>query len=467
MRDAQCSGTGKAKANFMSTVRHSHRPSSVPLLALLVVTSLSLRVHAQEADVPAEPGDQPYAFHGQTTFVTQRTNAFHAPYAGANSLKPSDTEETFDATLYAGVRIGSRTELWATPEIDQGFGLSDTLGVAGFPSGEAYKVGKSDPYFKLPRAFARITFDVGGDPMHVEPGLMELGGEQTTDRIVVTAGKFSVVDVFDAGRYAHDPRGDFLNWAAIDAGVFDYAADAWGFTIGAAAEWYRHEWTFRGGWFVLSEVPNGPTLDTSGDQYQWVAEIERRFEIGGRPGRVLLTGFDTYGRLGLLDDAVRAAEISGGPVDIAAVRQYRTRPGGHVTFEQALGAEFGVFARVGAADGRVEAYEFTDIDEAFATGLTVGGKGWKRSDDVVGVALLVNEISSDRRRYLDAGGLGTLVGDGKLPNPGRESIAELFYSARVAARFYATLDYQYVTNPAYNRDRGPVSVLGLRFHAQF
>jgi high affinity Mn2+ porin len=273
--------------------------------------------------------------------------------------------------------------------------------------------------------------------------------------------------VFDGNRYAHDARGDFLNWAAIDGGVFDYAADAWGFTIGASAEWYRHEWTFRGGWFVLSEVPNGAKLDTSGDQYQWVAEIERRFVIGGHAGRLLLTGFDTYGRLGLLDDAVRAAEISGGPVDIAAVRQYRTRPGGHLTFEQELGANFGLFARVGAADGRVEAYEFTDIDQSFATGFTVSGAGWRRSDDTVGVALLVNEISSDRRRYLDAGGLGTLVGDGKLPDPGRESIAEIYYSARVVARFYATLDYQYVTNPAYNRDRGPVSILGLRFHAQF
>jgi high affinity Mn2+ porin len=437
------------------------------LRAVVIAAPLTAPAHADTIESSAEPVDQRYAIQGQTTVVAQRTNAFHAPYAGANSLIPSDSQETFDATLYAGIRVGSRTELWATPEVDQGFGLSDTLGVAGFPSGEAYKVGKSEPYFKLPRAFARITFNLGGDSERVEPGLMQLGGEQTTDRVVVTTGKFSVVDVFDGNRYAHDARGDFLNWAAIDAGTFDYAADAWGFTIGAAAEWYRHEWTFRGGWFVLSEVPNGPTLDTSGDQFEWVAEIERRFTIGGRAGRVLLTGFDMHGRLGLLDDAVRAAEISGGPVDIAAVRQYRTRPGGHLTFEQELGPDLGLFARIGGADGRVEAYEFTDIDKSFATGLALSGKRWTRPDDTVGIALLVNDISADRQRYLDAGGLGTLVGDGKLPDPGRESIVELYYSARVVARFYATLDYQYITNPAYNRDRGPVSVLGLRLHAQF
>jgi high affinity Mn2+ porin len=365
------------------------------------------------------------------------------------------------------LRVGSRTELWATPEVDQGFGLSDTLGVAGFPSGEAYKVGKSDPYLKLPRAFARITLDVGGDFERVEPGPMQLGGEQTTDRVVVIAGKFSVVDVFDASRYAHDPRADFMNWAAIDAGAFDYAADAWGFTIGAAAEWYRHEWTFRGGWFVLSDVPNSPKLDTSGDQFQWVAEIERRFMLAGRAGRVLLTGFDTHGRMGLLDDAVRAAEISGGPVDIAAVRRPRTRFGGHLTLEQEFGADLALFARVGAADGRVEAYEFTDVDSALATGIALNGARWTRSDDTVGIALLFDAISSERKRYLDASGLGILVGDGKLPDPGRESIAELYYSARVVARFFVTLDYQYVENPAYNRERGPVSVLGLRFHAQF
>jgi len=437
------------------------------MCAVLTVAWLAAPVHAEPLESSPANGDEPYAFHGQTTFVAQRTDAFHSPYSGANSLKPSDSEETFDATLYAGVRVGPRTELWATPEVDQGFGLSETLGVAGFPSGEAYKVGKSEPYFKLPRAFARITFDVGGESMRVEPGLMQLGGEQTTDRVVLTAGKFSVVDVFDASRYAHDPRADFMNWTAIDAGVFDYAADAWGFTIGAAAEWYRHEWTFRGGWFVLSEVPNSPKLDTSGDQYQWVAEIERRFTLGGRAGRVLLTGFDTHGRMGLLDDAVRAAEIGGGPVDIAAVREYRSRLGAHLTFEQELGANLGMFARIGGADGSVEAYEFTDVDTAFSTGLALGGARWRRSDDTIGVAWLVNDISSDRRRYLDAGGLGILIGDGKLPDPGRESIAELYYSARVVARFYATLDYQYVTNPAYNRDRGPASVLGLRFHAQF
>jgi len=439
----------------------------LPLCGVVVVASLSAPVCADTRESSPEVSDEPHALHSQITFVTQHTNAFHAPYAGANSLRPSNSEETFDATLYLGLRVGARTELWATPEIDQGFGLSETLGVAGFPSGEAYKVGKSEPYLKLPRAFARITFDVGGEPARVEPSLMELGHTQTTDRVVVTAGKFSVVDVFDANRYAHDPRGDFMNWAAIDAGAFDYAADAWGFTIGTAVEWYRHEWTFRGGWFVLSDVPNSPTLDTSGEQFQWVAEVERRFTLGSRAGHLLLTGFDTHGRMGLLDDAVRAAELSGQPVDIAAVRQYRSRVGGHLTFEQDLGADVGLFARVGAADGRVEAYEFTDIDNSFAAGLAVSGKRWTRSDDTVGVAWLVNEISSERRRYLDAGGLGILVGDGTLPNPGRESIAELYYSVRVVARFYATLDYQSVTNPAYNRDRGPVSVFGLRFHAQF
>jgi len=434
---------------------------------VLAAASLAASVHADTPDSTLEAADQAYAVHGQTTFVAQRTDAFHAPYSGANSLKPSDSEETFDGTLYAGLRVGTRTELWATPEVDQGFGLSETLGVAGFPSGEAYKVGKSDPYLKLPRAFARVTFDVGDELERVEPGLMQLGGEQTADRVVVTAGKFSVVDVFDASRYAHDPRADFMNWTAVDAGAFDYAADAWGFTIGAAAEWYRHEWAFRGGWFVLSKVPNSPKLDTSGDQYQWVAEIERRFMLRGRAGRVLLTGFDTRGRMGLLDDAVRAAEISGGPVDIAAVRQQRSRLGGHLTFEQDLAEGFALFARAGAADGRVEAYEFTDVDTSFATGLALNGAHWKRSDDTVGVAQLVNAISSERKRYLDAGGLGILVGDGKLPDAGRESITELYYSARVVARFYATLDYQYIENPAYNRQRGPASVLGLRFHAQF
>src|SRR4029077_4908102 len=120
--------------------------------------------------------------------------------------------ETFDATLYVGARLWRGAELYANPEIDQGFGLSNTLGVAVFPSGEAYKVGKADPYFRLQRLFFRQTFDLGGDVQEIGPSANQLGETQTADTLVISAGKLSVTDIFDVNAFAHDPKQDFLNW---------------------------------------------------------------------------------------------------------------------------------------------------------------------------------------------------------------------------------------------------------------
>ena len=207
------------------------------------------------------PAGEVWAVHGQFTYVEQEADAFNAPYAGPNSLTPDQGRETVDATLYLGARLGSSAEVWLNPEIDQGFGLDDTLGVAGFPSAEAYKVGRNQPYLRLPRLFVRSAVDLAGERETLEPGANQLGGVRSVNRWVFTVGKFSVVDIFDVNQYAHDPRGDCLNWSAVDAGSFDYAADAWGYTVGAAAEWYQGAWTTRFGVFDLSNVPNSEHLD--------------------------------------------------------------------------------------------------------------------------------------------------------------------------------------------------------------
>ncbi len=112
----------------------------------------------------ARTASQAYAFHAQATVTEQAHPAFASPYEGPLSLDPGARgDETADVTLYAGVRPWSGAEAWINPEVDQGFGLSDTIGIAGFPSGEAYKVGARDPYVKLPRLFLRQTIDLGGE----------------------------------------------------------------------------------------------------------------------------------------------------------------------------------------------------------------------------------------------------------------------------------------------------------------
>jgi high affinity Mn2+ porin len=407
-----------------------------------------------------------FAFHGQATFLGQYDPPFRAPYSGPNSLTPNAARETADATLYAGVRLWQGAEAWINPEIDQGFGLSGSVGVAGFPSGEAYKVGADFPYTRLQRAFIRQTIDLGGDVQKVDAGLNQFSGSQTSDRLVFTVGKFGVVDIFDTNKYAHDPRGDFMNWTIADTGTFDYAADAWAYTVGAAAEWYQGPWTLRAGLFDLSIAPNQTALDPTFSQFQWVGEIERRYSIGDQPGKLAVTGFLTRGRMVSFEDAIQLAALTGGPANIAAVRQYQSRGGVSMNLEQQLIPNVGFFARAGLADGDKEPYEFTDVDRTIAAGLSVSGKQWGRDDDTFGIAGVVNGISNVHQAFLNAGGLGILVGDGLLPHPGNEGILETYYSFPVFAA-KVTLDYQLIVNPAYNRDRGPVSVLGFRVHTQY
>jgi high affinity Mn2+ porin len=407
-----------------------------------------------------------WAIHGQTTFVSQYAPPFHAPYRGANSLDSNAGRETWDVTAYIGRRLWEGAEFWIDPEIDQGFGLSNTLGIAGFTSGEAYKVGSAYPYFRIPRAFVRQTFDLGGDTTKLESGINQMSGSQTSNRVVLTVGKFSVSDIFDTISYAHDPRNDFMNWSLVDAGTFDYAADAWGYTYGAAVEWYQGNWTLRTGVFDLSTVPNSIELDHHFEQFQTVYELEHRHELWGQPGMMSVVGFLSRGRMGRFDDAIALAEQTGGVPDTAAVRRYTSRGGVNVNLGQQVADGIGIFARAGFADGNVEPYEFTDIDRTASVGASFSGKRWGRPDDNFGIAGVVNGISSVHQAYLNAGGLGILVGDGRLPHPGLEQILETYYSFPVGD-WRVTADYQLIVNPAYNRDRGPVSVIGARLRTQF
>jgi len=427
-----------------------------PLLAALLPAAPA------QAEAPA---DQSWAVHGQATLVVQGVGGFTSPYLGGNSLEPRQTKETLDLTAYLGVRPWQGAELWANGEIDQGFGLSDTLGVAGFPSAEAYKVGKARPYAKLHRLFLRQTIALGGAPLRLDPTANQLGLTTTTDRLVLTLGKFGVGDVFDTNRLAHDPRGDFLNWALVDTGSFDYAANAWGYSYGAAAEWYRGAWTLRAGAFTLSRIPNGVQLDTGLAQNELVAELEHRHQIGGRPGALRLTAFRNHGRFARLDEALAAAGTT--PPDPVPLRRMMDRAGLAFNAEQDVTGALSLFVRAGTTDGRIESYDFTDIDRTLALGGALAGKGWRRPQDRLGLAVVNNAISATRQRFLAAGGLGVLVGDGALPHPGDERIVEAYYAWQPAANASVTLDLQHVTNPGYNRDRGPATILGVRLHAGF
>jgi high affinity Mn2+ porin len=424
---------------------------------------------------PAAPdaiaADQDFAIHGQTTFTEQYHPAFASPYRGPNSLNPgSRGDETWDVTLYAGYRPWKGAEIWVTPEVDQGFGLSNTVGIAGFSSGEAYKVGEAVPYVRVPQLFIRQTIDLGGETQAVAPDQMTLGGSQTADRLVLWAGKFGVVDIFDTNPYAHDPRNDFMNWAVIDGGAYDYAADAWGFTYGTAAEWYQDWWALRAGLFDGSATPNSKFLEFPLlRQFQIDLEAEARYTLLGQAGTIKLLGYQTRAKLATFSEllAFFAANPGDDYVQAERIRHLRNKFGGALNLAQPITADLGFFLRASLDDGRTEAYDFTDIDRSLSLGFSLTGKRWNRPDDTVGLAGVVNNISKARKDFLADGGLGILVGDGKLPHAGPEQIVESYYSISLVKWASVTADYQFVNHPGYNRDRGPVNILGARLHMQF
>jgi high affinity Mn2+ porin len=423
---------------------------------------------------PFAPLADNVAFHGQATVVDQGYPSFRSPYEGPNSLSGGgQNRETVDLTLFAGVRLWQGAEFWANPEIDQGFGLSDTHGVAGFLSAEAYKLGDAYPYARIQRAFLRQTINLGGDTEKVDADINQFAGSRSSDRVVLTVGRFSIADIFDTNKYANNPKVDFLNWTVINTGTFDYAGDGWGYSYGAAAEWYQGRWTLRAGVFDLSTSPAGGVsplaygLDSTFQQFQMVGEIEERHELWGQPGKLKITGFLSRGNAGQFSDAVALAQVTGLPADINAVRSYTSRPGVSINLEQQVTDSLGVFARAGWADGNIEPWDFTDVDRTVSAGISLNGKSWGRPDDTIGVAGVINGITSEHIAFLNAGGLGILIGDGQLTNYGLEKIFEAYYSYALTASTRLSIDYQFVSNPGYNADRGPVNAFAARYHWQF
>jgi high affinity Mn2+ porin len=171
--------------------------------------------------------------------------------------------------------------------------------------------------------------------------------------------------------------------------------------------------------------------------------------------------------MGNYSDAVQLGQATDSTPSTALVRHYAWRPGIALNLEQEVTPELGAFARISFNDGSKEAYDFTDVNGSVSVGLALKGSGWNRADDVVGLAVVANGLSSAARAYFAAGGLGILIGDGQLPHYRSEDIVETYYSMRVDEHFTVGADYQFVTNPAYNRDRGPVSIFSLRLHAEF
>lgn len=364
-----------------------------------------------------------------------------------------------DAT--GGVRLWRGAEFFGDALVWQGYGLSDTLGMAGFPSGEAYRVGKTYPDAYLCRAYLRQTIGLRGEKEAADDGL---GGTEDARRLTFTVGHLSVTDIFDGNAYAKDPRSQFMNWTLVANGAWDYPADTLGFTNGAAVELNTHAWAGRLGIFQVSKTANGIRMDWNlAHAWSAAAEIERRYAPKGHAGAVRLLAYETRAHMGSYQETVNNPSLG---EDIFLTAAYRSKYGFGINLEQEISTNLGVFARLGWNDGKNQTYEYTDVDRTASAGLSLKGARWRRPQDTAGLAVIVNGISAVHRQYLAAGGLGITVGDGAL-DYSAERITEAYYNWRIAKHFQLTPDYQFAADPAYNHARGPVNIFALRLHTEF
>lgn len=403
----------------------------------------------------------------QTTYVWQRNPGFRAAYSGPNSLSStSETSYTTTFTAYLGWRPWQGGELYFNPEGIQGRPLSKVAGLGGLTNAELQKSASSQIRFYRARLFYRHTVGLGGDKDGVESDQNQLAGSVEQRRFVLTAGNVAVTDLFGVSDITGDGRTQFLNWASLAHGHYDYAADARGFSWGVAGEWFWDHYTVRGGRFVQPKQSNGLALDFRifkryGDQI----ELERRHQIGEQPGVVKAFGFRNAATMASFNEALDAAGPAGVPT-LDNVRRLQTKVGWGVSFEQSLTSDLRVLARGGTHDGKTESYAFTEIDRSLFVAGSLKGTAWRRPQDHIGVAIARNGLSRDHRNYLAAGGTGFFLGDGRLTY-GTEQIIEAYYSWTPLKGLSLTLDGQHIRNPGYNRDRGPVNIASVRMHFEF
>jgi high affinity Mn2+ porin len=430
----------------------------------------------RKIDLPGTPGWKPntditdtesqrWEIHGQTTYLPQGYPAFHAPYSGTNSLTPApQAQATWSNSLYLNMRLWEGGGVYYNPELLQGFGLNDTVGAAGFPNGEAQKSNFPYPHYNTSRLFLRQTFGFGGEQEELPSGQLQLASRVDVNRLTLQAGKFAVLDVFDGNAYAKDTRKDFMNWSMWAPGAFDYSADKVGLTYGVTAELNQKHWALRGGYFLMVAESNSNHFDTRiPERGGYVLELETRYSLFSQPGKFRTIGWVDSANMGSFRETLNNPALN---LDIAQTRRGRLKYGYVLNLEQAITDDLGLFGRWSWNDGQTETLAFTDIHRSLAGGLSIKGTKWGRPNDVIGIGGAINGISQDYRDFLAAGGLGVLVGDGAL-NYRRERILETYYAYALTKAITLTADYQFITNPAYNADRGPVHVFSGRFHGEF
>src|SRR6516162_11085787 len=381
---------------------------------------------ASTSQSEAVPEQQNWLVHVQGTEVGQGQPGFNSPYQGTNSLRSDDNlRQTSSLDIYLGARLWPGGEFYVNPEYFQGFGLSNTHGIAAFPNAEAYKVGQKIGDVFNAHMFLRQTFGFGGEQEDLASDQLQFADRVDISRLTFTIGRLSVGDQFDANAYAHSPRTQFLNWVLVDNGAFDYAADSVGVIEGGTVELNQKRWALRYGIFDVPRVSNGFAKDGHFlKAWQQVLELEERYSVGGRPGKIRLLTWLESAHMGSYRETLDDPALM---EDITKTRHYRFQYGFALNVEQTINDNVGAFLRASWRDGQSEVWQYTDIDESLSAGLQIKGDSWNRKNDTFGIAGILDGISDAHRDFLAAGGLGPLIGDGKLPHYSLEKVIETYY----------------------------------------
>ncbi|MFY9261082.1 MAG: carbohydrate porin [Gallionella sp.] len=410
----------------------------------------------------------------QLTYNWQKHPAYAAAYSGSNSIiSGAEKMYTFTTTGYFGFRPWDNGEIYFNPEISQGVPFSTNLvGLGGFTNGEITRAAGTNPTLYRQRLFLRQTWNQGGDSLQVESNQNQLAGMVDSNRFVLTVGNFSTLDVFDPNLYAKDPHTQYMNWGGWTYSSYDYAADARGFGWGFAAEWYQQDWVLRFGRMTGPKDPNGlPTDYALGNHYGDQIEVEHAHQWQGHAGKIRMLGWRNRAKMASFNDALswlksHPAQYTGPDALLAVRGTEKIKYGLGINVEQEMTEGVGYFLRAMQADGRTETLAFTEVDGSLATGFTLKGNVWGRSQDGAGIALMRNTLSSERRQFLEAGGISFFIGDkGLRYQP--ETIVEGYYSFNLCRGAWLTTDYQHIQNPAYNADRGPINVYAVRLHLEY
>jgi hypothetical protein len=467
-------------------------PMFLLLLVLRLATAPSVRgqdasanqASAQTAPAPADdssssdpatlfPHSESSRFwiSGQANFISQWHPAFHSPYQGPNSLSPEAQDATSRVlTLLTGVEVSSTTEFLLDIQETGGHGIGEALGLAGFTNLDVVR----NPTLSKTPYVARLMWHqiipLSSENRAAERTPLSLFTQLPVRRLEIRFGKFSLVDFFDLNTYGSDSNFQFMNWSLDNNGAYDYAADTRGYTYAAMVEYDDRHWAVRFAEALMPKVANGINLDADlGRAHSENVEFELHHSfLSHREAVFRLLGYANHGNMGIYSVAVANFLAGDTPKpDITAhPLQTTTKYGFAANVEQPLTDWLGAFARWGWNEGQHESYAYTEVDETEQVGAGAQGTKWKRKLDRAGLAFISNGISRDHQQYLALGGVGFLLGDGKL-NYGRENIVETYYTLHVWRGIFASLDAQYVVNPGYNRDRGPLFAPALRLHVEF